>query len=286
MMSHKSQTNKLLGYPNDARLLIINADDFGMCHSVTEAIFRSLQQGVVTSTTVMVPCPWASYAMRLLAENPAIAFGIHLTFICDSPAYPWRPLTCRDKVSSLVDETGYFYTFERMDEFAAQVKLDELEVEFRAQIETVLTANLKPSHLDWHSFRIAKKPEVFDVMFMLAREYGLGLRVRERPLIEKAQAQGLPTNDYDFLDSYSLDTATKSASFSRLLRELPAGLNEWAVHPGLGNSELQAIEPYSWHIRQADFEFVTSPEARKVIQQEGIILLDYKPIQTLWKRKP
>jgi hypothetical protein len=30
-LSNKSQTNRLLGYPVDARLLLINADDFGMC---------------------------------------------------------------------------------------------------------------------------------------------------------------------------------------------------------------------------------------------------------------
>ncbi len=279
----QNQTNRLLGYPDDARLLIINADDFGMCHSTNEAIFRGLREGVVCSTTLMVPCPWASQAMHLLAENPAIPFGIHLTFIGDNVLYPWRPLTCRDKVSSLVNETGQFYSSERMDEFIAQAKLDELEVEFRAQIETVLSAKLKPTHLDWHSFRIAQKPEIFDVMFRLAREYGLGLRVRERPLIEKVQAQSLPVNDYDFLDSYGLDTTNKSAIFARLLRELPTGLSEWAVHPGYGNSELQAIEPNSWQVRQADLEFLTSPEAHQIIQHERIILLDYKPLQTLWK---
>ena len=51
------QTNRLLGYPEDARLLIINADDFGMCHSVNEAVFRALERGVLRSTTLMVPCP-------------------------------------------------------------------------------------------------------------------------------------------------------------------------------------------------------------------------------------
>src|SRR6266496_2559445 len=176
-----SETNKRLGYPPDARLLIINADDFGMCHSTNTAIFRSLKEGVVCSTTLMVPCPWSPHAMQMLAEDPAVPFGVHLTAIGDSVNYRWRPLTCRDKVPSLIDETGHFYTFARMSEFFAQVRLDELEVEFRAQIETVLDAELKPTHLDWHSLRIAKKPELFDVMFKLAREYGLALRVCERP---------------------------------------------------------------------------------------------------------
>src|SRR5258708_4004524 len=181
-MSHlsTSETNKRLGYPDDARLLIINADDFGMCHATNAAIFRSLTEGVVGSTTLMVPCPWAFHAMRWLTENPAISFGVHLTVIGDSSHYRWRPLTCKDKVPSLVDETGHFYSSERIPEFLAQAKLDELEVEFRAQIETVLAAKLKPTHLDWHSLRIARRPDIFDVMLRLAREYGLALRVRER----------------------------------------------------------------------------------------------------------
>jgi len=68
-MSQPTQrhTNRLLGYPDDARLLIINADDFGMCHSANAAITRSLTDGVVRSTTLMVPCSWALHAMQRLA---------------------------------------------------------------------------------------------------------------------------------------------------------------------------------------------------------------------------
>lgn len=283
--TNKSDTNRLLGYPADARLLIINADDFGMCHATNAAIFRSLTEGVVCSTTLMVPCPWASHAMRLLAENPTIHFGIHLTAIGDSNNYRWRPLTCQDKVLSLVDETGHFYCSERIPEFLAQARLDELEVEFSAQIEHVLAANLKPTHLDWHALRIAQRPDLFDVMFKLAREYGLALRVRERTLIERVQRQGLPSNDHDFLDSYGLDTAGKSATFVQLLRDLPIGLNEWAVHPGLDNAELLAIEPDGAQVRQADLDFLVSVQAREVIQQEGIILLSYKPLQEIWQSR-
>ena len=53
----ESETNMRLGYPSDARLLIINADDFGMCYAINDAILRSLKDGVVCSTSVMVPCP-------------------------------------------------------------------------------------------------------------------------------------------------------------------------------------------------------------------------------------
>lgn len=280
-----SETNQLLGYPPDARLLIINADDFGMCHSTTTAIFRAMTEGVVGSTTLMVPCPWSAYAMRLLTENPAIPFGVHLTVIGDTVNYRWRPVSCSDKIPSLVDETGHFYLFEHMDEFLAQVRLDELELEFRAQIETVLAAKLKPTHLDWHALRIAKKPEIFEVMFKLAREYGLALRVRERPLIEKVRLQGLPVNDYDFLDSYHLPTAGKVDHYSQLLRDLPPGLSEWAIHPGLANAELLAIEPEGAQVRQADLDCMVAPQIREVIQQEGITLLSYRSLQDVWRNR-
>lgn len=280
---HQSETNRLLGYPADARLLIINADDFGMCHAATAAIFHSLTEGVVCSTTLMVPCAWAAHAMRLLAENPDIPFGVHLTFVGDSINYRWRPLTCADKVPSLVDETGHFYIWDRIPEFVAKAKLEELEVEFRAQIETVLAANLKPTHLDWHSLRIHKRPDIFDVMIKMAREYGLALRVRERPLIEKVQRLSLPCNDYDFLDSYGLEPVGKADLYAQLLRELPVGLSEWAVHPGLANAELLTIEPAGAHIRQADLDSMLSAAVREVIQQEGITLLSYKPLQEVWQ---
>ncbi len=136
-MSHL-RANELLGYPADARLLIINADDFGVYHAVNAAILRALTDGVVRSTTLMVPCPWAMHAMRLLRDHPEIAFGVHLTVVSEFPDYRWGPLTPREQVTSLLDEAGHFYSNDRQPELLARARLDELEVEFRAQIEAVL----------------------------------------------------------------------------------------------------------------------------------------------------
>ena len=279
------QTNRLLGYPVDARLLIINADDFGMCHAINEAIFRAFKKGVLHSTTLMAPCPWALHAMHFLADHPESPFGVHLTVISDWVDYRWGPLTSREKVPSLIDKAGYFYNFEHMPQFLAQVRLDQLETEFRAQIEAVLSAGLKPTHLDWHSLRIGGRADIFEVMLRLAREYRLALRVAGRSSIEKVQSQGLPTNDYDFLDSYLLDPVGKSARYHQMLRELPAGLSEWAVHPGLDNAELLAIEPDGKHARQTDFDFLMSQEAKDIVKEEGIILLDYRALQVVWRGK-
>jgi len=86
---NKRQTNRLLGYPEEARLLHIHADDFGMRHSINEAIIRIIKDGLVRSTNLMVPCPWAPHAIHFLRDCPDIPFGVHLTTICDADDYTW-----------------------------------------------------------------------------------------------------------------------------------------------------------------------------------------------------
>ena len=278
-----SQTNRLLGYPDDARLLIINADDFGLCQAVNEAVMAALPAGLLRSTTLMVPCPWSRQAMRLLAEHPGFPFGVHLTAISDWMDYRWGPVTPREKVPSLIRADGSFYNFDQMRHFLAQVDLGQLEMEFRAQIEAVLDFGLRPTHLDWHCLRLDGWDAVSEVMLGLAREYGLAMRVVVRSQIARVRSLGLPTNDSGFLDSYQLDLTGKQAHYVELLRRLPPGLSEWAVHPGFNYPELLAIESEGHHMRQSDFDFLVSQQARDVIAEEGIILLDYRPLQAVWR---
>jgi chitin disaccharide deacetylase len=283
-----SRTNELLGYAPDARLLILNADDFGRYRGVNEAIFRTVKEGVVRSTTLMVPCPGAEHAMQLLGENPDEAFGVHLTVVCDVDKDRWGPLMPRDKVRSLLDETGDFYSWERIPELLAQANLNELESEFRAQIEAILSANLKPSHVDWHCLYdgglpdAGGRPDIFDLTFALAREYGLTIRAMGPQSIAKLRSRGLPVNDHEVVDSYRIDTAGKSETYAQMLRDLPTGLTEWAVHPGLGNAEAQTMDPHGWQVRFADYEFLMSEEAKDTIESEGIILLSYRALQEVW----
>ena len=143
---------------------------------------------------------------------------------------------------SLLDETGYFYSNDRQAELLARARLDELETEFRAQIEAVLAAGLRPTHLDWHCLRDGGRPDIFDLTLGLASEYGLALRVFDPTRSERLQRRGLPATDHGVVDSTRLATAGKTARFVRMLRELPAGLSEWAVHPGLGTAEARAID--------------------------------------------
>jgi predicted glycoside hydrolase/deacetylase ChbG (UPF0249 family) len=283
--STKGQTNQLLGYPVDARLLIINADDFGMCNSINEAILGTLVEGMVRSTSLMVTCPWALQAMNILISHPDVPFGVHLSTICDADNYRWGPITSKEKIPDLVDRTGSFYDAEGFPSFLDQVILDQLEVEFRAQIEAVLAAGLKPAHLDWHSLHLDNRADIWGLMFRLANEYGLAFRVTGQPFIQKVQSMSLPTNDYDLLDSFTLDPINKTAHYAQLLHELPSGLSEWAVHPGFDNSELLALEPDGNHVRQKDFDFWISQHAKDIIKEEGIILIDYRALQAVWKEK-
>jgi chitin disaccharide deacetylase len=268
------RTNSLLGYPADARLLFINADDFGMCHAVNVAIIRSLEEGIVCSCSVMVPCPWALHALTWLQQAPDVPFGVHLTSVSEQPAYRWGPITCRTEAPSLVDETGYFYPESRIDEFLDQVDVTELELEYRAQIEHVLGVGLRPTHLDSHCAIHTRREGIFEMTLGLARQYGVPLRAYYRPFIEKLRHWGYPTNDHELMDSYDLDTVGKAARYARMLRALPIGLSEWALHPGVGNAELRAAVP-SWRVRQCDLDFVVSQEARAILQEEGIFLVDY-----------
>ncbi|CAA9546454.1 MAG: hypothetical protein AVDCRST_MAG73-2460 [uncultured Thermomicrobiales bacterium] len=277
------RANELLGYPSDARLLIVNADDFGVYHAVNEAVLRALTDGVARSTTLMVPCPWALHAMRLLRDHPEIAFGVHLTVVAEFPDYRWGPLSTRQAVPSLLDETGSFYSNDRQAELLARAKLDEVEAEFRAQIEVVLAAGLRPTHLDWHCLRDGGRPDVFDLTLGLATEYGLALRVFDQAPIERLQREGLPTNDHGVVDSTRLPTTDKTARFVRMLRELPAGLSEWAVHPGLGTAEARTIDGW-WAKRAADLRFLVSREVRETVAAEGIVLLDYSALQAVWDK--
>jgi hypothetical protein len=178
---------------------------------------------------------------------------------------------------------GVFFNFDDFHQRLPQVKLDHLEVEFRAQIETVLAAGLNPTHLDWHAIRFGSRTDMVDLMIRLAEEYGLALRVIGCACIEKLQSRGHPTIDTDFLDSYGIDPSTKPAHYTQLLRELPVGLSEWAIHPGLDSMALLALEPAGNHVRQADFEFWTSEQAKDIVEEEGIILLDYRGLQEVWR---
>jgi len=136
----------------------------------------------------MVPCPWALHVMHLLANHPELPFGIHLTATSEWTLYRWGPVAPKEKVPSLIDNTGFFHNFDQMHARLAWIELSQLEIEFRAQIETVLASGLRPTHLDWHAIRLSQRVEIFDLMVRLVKDYRLALRVMRKTWIEDLQS--------------------------------------------------------------------------------------------------
>jgi predicted glycoside hydrolase/deacetylase ChbG (UPF0249 family) len=277
-------SSELLGFPPDARVLIINADDFGMYRSVNVAIIKSMEEGLASSCSLMVPCPWARHAMELLRQRPHIQFGIHLTLVCDFTGYRWAPVAAKELVPSLLDDAGQLFTPDAKAQLLQQARLDEIELELRSQIDVVMGAGLAPTHLDWHCLADGGRDDIFDLSLDLAEEYGLAARVWLGPGRRTARQRGLPVVDHDFLDSFALDINTKAARYAELLHDLPTGLNEWAVHPGLGDEESTAIDS-GWRVRRGDLEFLTSPEASEIVRQENIAVIDYRTVQRAWSHQ-
>ena len=277
-------SNEMLGLARDARVLIINADDFGMHHAVNVAVIRSIEEGIASSCSLMTPCPAAPHAMSLLRQHRQIPFGIHLTLVCDTPGYRWGPLAARERVPSLLDESGELFTPERTGALLAQARLEDVEREFRAQVGAVVGTGLTPTHLDWHCLADGGRADIFDLTMALAREYGLAVRAWLDPARCKLRRLGLPVVDHDFLDSFRLDIDGKQARYVGLLHDLPAGLSEWAVHPALGSQPPQGAD-LGWRVRQTDYAFLASPQASTVIRDEGITVISYRDIQQAWSRE-
>ena len=274
-----------MGFAPDARVLIVNCDDFGLHDAVNSAVVESIENGIASSCSLMVPCPAAADAMRLLRVRPHISFGIHLAIIRDSPKYRWGPAAAKADVLSLLDpdtDELYLDTPAQRAAFLVAAKLSDVERELRAQINTVVDAGLAPTHLDWHCLADGGRADILDLGLALAREYGLAARVWLDDGRHKARVHGKPVVDNAFLDSFSVGLHDKAATYERMLHDLPPGLTEWAVHPAHGTEEWQAIEPTGWQVRQSDRAFLTSPRAREILDQEGISIIDYRPLQEAW----
>lgn len=277
---------ELLGYPPGERLLIVNCDDFGMYSAINEAVVEAIEQGIAGSCSLMVPCPAAPDAMRRLRRRPEISFGVHLTMVCEMSGTPWSPMAGGERVPSLLDPAGRLFapTPEGREMLLGQARIEDVEREFRAQIDAVADAGLVPTHLDFHCLADGGRHDIFDLTVSLAAEYGLAVRAWLAPAREALRRRDLPASENDFLDSYSLPLDGKAARYARLLRDLPPGLNEWAIHPSLGTQESRAVDE-GWRVRRTDYEFLVSQEARQVLAEENIRLVDYAEVRRVWRER-
>ena len=285
------RANELLGYPANARLLIVNADDFGMCHGQNLGAIRSITEGLVSSCSLMAPTPWCLHAAEFLRRQPEVSFAVHLTVVSEYRNYRWGPLAPPAEVPSLLDESGCFFGDDRFDDLLATADIGELETEFRAQIEAIKALGLQPSHLDTHYGPHEFRQDIFDLVFRLAREYGLAMRAGSPQLVRRLLEQGLPAAEHGVLDSGRIPPERKADVLAAKLRELPAGLSEWALHPGIATEELRAVmaDPRLPGVtgtpegRQSDFDVAVSEEAARIVEEESIQIIGYRALQQVWQ---
>jgi len=283
--------NVRLGYPADSKLLIINADDLAMSHSENDASLSALDQKLVTSATVMVPAPWFGEVAAYARTHPDADLGLHLTLTAEWQTFRWGPVTPRTLVPSLVGPDGYFYS--TTEEFVRHAKVDEVETEVRAQIERARSMGLDPTHLDAHMHALYATPQLFAVLRKVAREYRLPIRMARneqvfRDLLPYVDAAD-PFPDAIFShEGDDVEPARWKEFYLNVIKNLQPGVNELFVHLAHDDAEMRAVtvnyDVWDAAWRQRDVDVISSPEFRKALADNHVILIGWRQIQRLLRQ--
>lgn len=157
-----------LGWPKGAKVLILHVDDAGMSHDSDMGVEEATGQGVATSTSVMMPCPWVPEIIQYIKEHPNLDAGLHLTLTSEWKNYRWGPLAGKANVPGLVDKQGCFYSTVAGVYFSATP--EEVDKEIRAQLGRALSMGFKPTHLDSHMGTLFAKDAYLEKYIQLGVE--------------------------------------------------------------------------------------------------------------------
>jgi len=256
--------------------LLVRGDDMGYTHSGNEALIECYQHGIEKSIEVLVASPWFPEAVKLLKQNSGVDVGIHLDLTSEWENIKWRPLS---DCPSLKDSAGYFfpmvfpnknYPGRSISEHAWRI--EDVEKEFRAQIELAQKNIPNISHFSAHMGCTNLSPEVRALTIRLAKEYNIPVD---------------PEWDYKGFIGYDGPHKTSSEkieSFIRMLHKLEPGKTYiFLDHPGLCNDELKAV----YHIgyenvcedRQGVTDVFTSEKVKEAIKLKGIQLITYRDLK-------
>ena len=281
-----------LGYPADAKLIIVHADDLGETHAVNAAAIKALEAGAVNSASMMVPCPWFPEIADYAKSHAEADLGLHLTLTAERVYYRWGPAASTDRVPSLVDKNGYFYHDWEQHQ---QIKPKDVETELRAQIERALAMGVRPTHLDSHQYRlIMSGKDLFDVMVRLGHEYHLPIFVTrdwfaDHPYLESSLGPGDIVLDHTVTMEPDVPAEKWADFYLTALKNLKPGVTEFVIHPGFDDEELKAAtrERATWGAawRQRDYDFFTNEQFRQILAQENIKLITWRELARLSSNK-
>jgi predicted glycoside hydrolase/deacetylase ChbG (UPF0249 family) len=252
----------------DKATLMVRCDDIGMCHAVNVAAKELAETGIPLNYSIMFVCPWYQDAVELLKEYDNVCFGIHLTLNSEWKYYRWGPCAVDGDVSSLVDENGYFYPT-RGTAYAADLKLNEIEIEMRAQIERALSSGLDIKYCDTHMSTLDSRDDIHRVIVRLADEYGL--------IFSEF------VSDYRMGGMYSQPPKEKKAAILKQLENMDKnGVNLLVCHLGKTGPEMDVLidvnetgpKNMSKH-REAEFKVLKSKAFRHAVEKHNIRLSNY-----------
>ncbi len=277
------------------RYLIVHADDAGMSHSVNLATQAGLESGIVTSASIMVPCPWFKEFAEYAKTHPQYDYGIHLTLNSEWDNYRWGPVASCDRVSSLVDPEGCLW--DNVGQVAVKATKEEVKIELKAQVDRALAFGVPLSHLDTHMGTVLCRPDLVDVYVDLGMEYGLpilffkqlppgiekdysALAAQFHKSVSKLRERKLPLLD-NLLQFYggNIPDKRKQLYFDELAKIGP-GVTQLIIHCGHDNEELRAITDSSTR-RNQDRVIFTDPVMRDFLTEQKINLISWKQFHKL-----
>jgi predicted glycoside hydrolase/deacetylase ChbG (UPF0249 family) len=265
-----------LGYPADAKLVIVSADDLGMTHSGNVGVYDALRHGRATSASLMVPAPWGRDAAGGYRGED---IGVHLTLNAEWDTYRWGPIT---HSPSLLDGDGGFPR--TLGDLWDHADLDEVRKECRAQVERAIYWGFDVSHLDSHLGVLQGRPEFFDVYLELALEFTLPLRLAGEsaqravgfPFRKLAAEEGVVFPDY-----YVSARPGGRRTIERALFELAPGVTELQTHPAIDTEELRAACT-DWPGRVEDHAYLRSdPSLADLVTRAGATVIGYRQLRDL-----
>lgn len=281
-----------LGYTRNDRILIINNDDAGMCHAANKATIEGMENGVISSATIMTPCPWYNEIASYAAANPSKGFGVHLTLTSEWGKYRWGTVAPRNEVPGLYDEQGYMW--KGIKEVYSSSNPEEALIEGRAQLKKALDSDIPVTHIDSHMGTYQYSPDYMNVYIQLAKEFNLPLRMPSQATLENLGApdyreicrrEGILHPDYFIHEEFEGYTTDNVAEFwTNYIKNLKPGVTEIYVHASAEGEEIRTIT-HSAAKRIRELEFFTSNELKELIEKEGIIVISYRPLLDLQRKE-